>query len=169
MWYYKHSNVKTLEVIGENWYKEPGLNSRESSRTKTLHDAQSLVRLVSTSSWAIQDPFSEEVANFVRKYHAFEKIYARKIENTGLVGNTHPKNWTIGQDQTRALHSPRPDSKYPGTMGHYTSNDTTIRIFRYADLSSSKSPQALIHTLAQEMCHVYLDVFSDRQHPRHDE
>ncbi|KAI0487702.1 hypothetical protein F4859DRAFT_465967 [Xylaria cf. heliscus] len=187
MSYYIHPDVKTLKVIADNWWHEPKLNSRKSSRTNTPHDARALARLVSTSSWAVQDPYSEGVAKFIKWY--------RKAQATDLQGMSdsalEDELWKFmadvddlfffslltrkveGQSGRNGLVEVRvveglPNGSYCGAY-RQEATAAVIRMWRDDNKGKPRRFEHLIYTLVHEMCHAYLDLFSDRRHRKYQE
>ncbi|KAI1305104.1 hypothetical protein F5Y03DRAFT_406648 [Xylaria venustula] len=185
---YVHPDVKTRNVIADNWWRERGMSSRESSRTKTPHDAQASTRLVATSSLAVQDPYSDEVVRFVKWY--------RRAQTTDIHGMSDDKleselwKYLIDIDEmfffsllSRKVEQPSgmkslvrvrviSGSCESGWCGAYKKEgkSPTIRIWRINKRRGEPwSFEHLIYVLAHEMCHAYLDIFTDKRHPKHQE
>ncbi|KAI3339491.1 hypothetical protein F4824DRAFT_498181 [Ustulina deusta] len=182
---YVHPDVKTLEAIADNWWKDPTLNSRKSSRTNTPHDAQAITRLVSTSSLAVQDPYSDRVRRFVEWYRHDQKIDLKSMSTAKLEETLQKYQADIDHMfflslLTRKVEGPSGLNRLvrlivmDGThedklSGKYKREETspTIRMWR---INSSKGEQRpfdqLLYTLLHEMCHAYLELFSDVRHPK---
>ncbi|KAI1746697.1 hypothetical protein F4782DRAFT_536178 [Xylaria castorea] len=183
--YYLHPDVKSLKVIADNWWHEPELNSRKSSRTNTPHDAQALARLVSTSSWAVQDPYSEGVARLVKWYRNAQAMDLHSMSNHQLENELQLFMADIddlfffslltrkveGKSGLNRLVSVRVMDELPkgSHCGAYKQERplTYIRMWRKRNSGKPWIFEHLICTLVHEMCHAYLDLFSDKRHPKH--
>ncbi|KAI3341747.1 hypothetical protein F4824DRAFT_486248 [Ustulina deusta] len=152
--YYLPPDVITLYAIADNWRYDPNLNSHESSRTNTPHDAQSLTRLVSNSCVAAQDPFSEIVEQFVNWYRKFQK---KNLNEMGAL-ELEDELWRLLADiddlffffstLTRKVRRAIGVAETHGNRWHF---------------------EHLLYILVHEMCHAYLEIFSDQWHPKHSE
>ncbi|KAI0858857.1 hypothetical protein F4860DRAFT_516507 [Xylaria cubensis] len=184
---YQHPDVKTLKAIADNWLREPTLNSRKSSRTEAPHDAKALTRLVSTSSWAIQDPYSEDVARFLSCYRKTQTIDLQTMSDIQL----EKELWKFMIDidalfffslLTRKVEK---ESGLEGFVrlrvlgelpngphcGFYRLEPTSpyIRIHRNNGKGKPHRFEHLLHSLVHEMCHAFFSLFSDQRHRRHRE
>ncbi|KAI0551798.1 hypothetical protein F4679DRAFT_582256 [Xylaria curta] len=168
MLYYQHPHVKTLKAIADNWWREPKLNS------------------LSTSSLAVQDPYSEGVSRFVKWYRETEKIdlqmmttsqlerelwqfmvdidelfffslLTRKVEKqSGLDGLLRLRLTDQASDTCCGVFKQEPTSPY-------------IRMYRKDHKGETWHFEEILGTLVHEMCHAFLDIFSDRRDPRFQE
>ncbi|KAJ8125677.1 hypothetical protein O1611_g7963 [Lasiodiplodia mahajangana] len=185
MSYYIHPHVKTLKFIADNWERDRHLNSSDSSSTNTPHDAQALARLVSNASWAVQDPYSEAVAHFVKWYRKAQEIDLKSMKTAKLEDEL--KNFQADIDDMFffSLLTRKPpgaerrfvplivnDDKTnkEGLCGRFESTPKaqSITLWRYDSKGKAWHIEHLIHALVHEMCHAYLAIFSDRRHRKHD-
>ncbi|KAI0503212.1 hypothetical protein F5B22DRAFT_652290 [Xylaria bambusicola] len=187
MSYYIHPDVLTLKTIADNRWKEPSLHSANSPRTKTPHDAQSLVRLVSNSSWAVQDPYSEPVTRFIKWYRKGQEMDFKSMDNEKLRDELQSYLADIddlfffglltrkvkGKSGTQKLVLLRVTSEAPkgNYCGAYKMEDEgpSIRIHRYDRQGIIRPFEKFLSTLVHESCHAYLDIFSDTRHSKHQE
>ncbi|KAI1145934.1 hypothetical protein F4825DRAFT_456974 [Nemania diffusa] len=180
MEYYEHPHVKTLKAIAENWFFEPDLSSRQSSRTDTPHDARAITRLVSTASWAVQDPYSDTVAQFVKRYRKAQEMKLEKMRNGEIVELFAKFQKDIDKlffftQLTREVETYEgskvtlvrlrvtdklPEGPWAGTFSR-GKDGHLISIFRYSDKGKhlGHDPfEHMLHTLLHEMCHAYLTI-----------
>ncbi|KAI0965520.1 hypothetical protein F4678DRAFT_467382 [Xylaria arbuscula] len=190
---YIHPDVKTLKVIADNWRRQPDLNSSDSPRTNTPHDARTLTRLVSTSSLAVLDPYSERVEVFVQWYHRAQSMDLRamsdeelEVELTKISGDIDDMFFfsllrrtvdkPAGQGSLLSVQAPllivqvMPGASTEGYKAYFRMDDLSpiIRIWRLSRNGDLWHFETLLSTLLHEMCHAYLELFSDTRHPRHE-
>ncbi|KAI1744789.1 hypothetical protein F4680DRAFT_444062 [Xylaria scruposa] len=187
MSYYQHPHVRTLKVIADNWWREPTLNSTKSSRTDAPHDAKALARLVSTSSWAVQDPYSEGVARFLKWYRKTQTIDLQTLSNIqlekelckfmfdidelfffSLLTRKIEKKSELDRFVRLRITGELPNGSY---CGSYSLEETSpyIRMHRVNQQGEPRPFEHMLYTLVHEMCHAFLDLFSDKRHSRHRE
>ncbi|KAI0423488.1 hypothetical protein F5Y09DRAFT_356136 [Xylaria sp. FL1042] len=184
----KNPNVKTLEVIADNWWNDPTLVSRESSRTKTPHDPLALTQLVATRSSVVQDPHGEAVKKFMEWLrhgqkmdlesmsasdilHELKKgmiyidnlfffsLLSRKVKLQTEVSRLVRLEFTDGTPAMRA------NGDY--LRARYSKDDESpfIEIWRYDALGNPYSFGIFVYILMHEMCHAFFSIFGDRRHP----
>ncbi|KAI0902818.1 hypothetical protein F4823DRAFT_637850 [Ustulina deusta] len=184
---YVHPDVKTLRAIADNWWKDPTLNSRKSSRTNTPHDAQAITRLVSTSSLAVQDPYSDWVKEFVGWYRYDQKIDLKSMSTAQLEEKLQKYQLDIDYMfflslLTRKVEGPSGSNRLVRIIvmdgipedrlsAKYMREETapTIRMWRMSSKGEQQPFERLLYTLMHEMCHAYFGLFSDQRHPKHKE
>ncbi|KAI0542891.1 hypothetical protein GGR58DRAFT_519170 [Xylaria digitata] len=179
--------VQTLYAIADNVYLEPGLHSSESHRTNAPHDALSLVRLVQTSSLVAENPSSPQVTKFADYYRIcqwwdldIEKNHSqlndRLWELMCLVDEIFFFNTITrvvqGPEGPRSLVSLRITEKdEKKRVAEYDMEDHFITLWLGGN---RKGPwerynfEHILHSLVHELCHAFLENFSDSSHPSHE-
>ncbi|GAW23764.1 hypothetical protein ANO14919_133400 [Xylariales sp. No.14919] len=169
MSYYIHPDVKTLEEIADNWWKDPGLSS------------------LSTSSLAVQDPYSEAVTKFVKWYRKGQTMDLQSMDNSqlenelwkfladvddmfffSLLSRKVEKPSGLGRLVRVRVMDGLPEDSWCGAYKR-EEDSPYIRIWRSRRGCEPQSFEHLVYTLVHEMCHAYLDLFNDKRHRKHQE
>ncbi|KAI1163440.1 hypothetical protein F5B18DRAFT_620184 [Nemania serpens] len=186
MSYYLHPDVRTLKEIADSWRRDPGLSSRQSSRANTPHDAQALARLVSTSCWAVQDPYSTRVEAFCNYYRRAQTLDYQNMSDSQLLHELSQFLAEIDELFFFSLLSRRIEKedgvsefvqlKIMKTSEHLRGffefargREATIKIWRRDSHGRAIAFEPLLYTLVHESVHAYLDIFSDIRHPKYEE
>ncbi|KAI1193151.1 hypothetical protein F5X97DRAFT_328843 [Nemania serpens] len=184
MSYYHHPDVGGLKVIADNWWRERRLIPYQSFRTNTPHDARALARLVSTSCWAVQDPYSETVRRFCKGYRKAQALDLRRMRDSEiekvlgfLFGDIDDLFFfSMLNSKPDGLHHLTSfevtDKGFEGSKGVCTWEDgkrPVITIWRAGEHRTHRTFEQLLHTFIHESVHVFLGLFSDNRHPRHQE
>ncbi|KAI1278174.1 hypothetical protein F5Y07DRAFT_397728 [Xylaria sp. FL0933] len=188
MSHHPNRDIKTLEVIADNWLEDPELHSRESSRTRTPHDSLAITALVITSSLAVQEPDSETVKYFMGWYLNARELHLPSMSKPALTREI--ERALFGLDKlfffsllTRKVELesglnrlvrievkeiPSIDEEGDLTYSIYNQDDISpyIMIYRCDRNGNHYRFDTLVHSLLHEMCHAYLDLFSDTRHPK---
>ncbi|KAI0412001.1 hypothetical protein F5X98DRAFT_383136 [Xylaria grammica] len=178
--------IDNLRSIAENALLEPGSRPRSSLKEVIPHDAQSLFQLVKTSSLVVTEPHSRKREKFVEYYRACLSWDTDFESNAKLLND---KLWDLMQlvDELFFFHTLTRGTKGPngreglvslrvdstsdkGLASHFIKSERQITVFLYPTPGDERHEfKHLFYSIIHEMCHAFLDFFSDQSHPKHRE
>ncbi|KAI0437828.1 hypothetical protein F4803DRAFT_128064 [Xylaria telfairii] len=179
-------DVKTFRflqgIVDTRWNREKFRIHRAAHHIP--FDAASLTKFVMSASMAARDPTSARINRFAERYAMHEKILKEKtsIETVEDMIDEYfdrideifffkllSSKTTTGNGERRRLVIVDIKESMPGLDGLFHRSNDTLDI-SITDSRHKKHPLgALIVTLAHEMTHAYLEIFSDNRDVRHEE
>ncbi|KAI1109784.1 hypothetical protein F5Y14DRAFT_466304 [Nemania sp. NC0429] len=184
--YYLHPDVKTLKAIADARWTEPDLRSRRSPRTDTPHDALAITRLVANSCWAVQNPYSTRVKEFIVWFGGTRGLRAGQMSRGELeekLGQLlhHVDDLFFFSLLSRQVVTesgrriPLAGLRVVDRLGEdmlglyvWPTKSDNIRVARKLGAGvPNPTFEDMMVTVVHESCHAYLTLFSDPRHRRH--